>query len=145
MAVASSEYVMAAWLRWRRSTVPSLAAVLGCRVEALARFRRDCRGVLGAPGGLVLGGDTSEGVGPVEVQRVALCLVRGAALVELASAVPLHPDLRSTALVLSLEAVLDHALAPDPGPRVVVAEALLVSRAVSELWLRSGLRRCLWW
>ena len=101
--------------------------------------------VLGAPVGLVLGGDALDGVGAVKLQGVALWLIRGAsALVELILAVPLHPDLHPTVWARVLEAELNRALTPDPVARVVVAEKLLDFRAFLELWARFGLGRSLW-
>ena len=70
--------------------------------------------------------------------------VGAAALVELLLAVSLHPDLHPTVWARVLEAVLDRAPTPDPVARVVVAERLLDSRALLELWVGFGLRRCLW-
>ena len=114
--------------------------------EALAPLRGEFPGVVGVPVGLVLGHDESDGVGAVELQGVALWLVRGAAaLVELFLAVPLHPDLHSTAWARVLEAVLDLALTPDPVACVAVAERLLDFRAFLELWVCFGQGRCLWW
>ena len=112
--------------------------------EALAPLRGEFPGVLGALPGLVLGGVASEGVGAVELQGVALWLVRGAAaLVELLLAVPLHPDLHFTVWARVLEAVLDRALTPDPVTRPVVAERLLDARAFLEFRVGFGLGRCL--
>ena len=82
---------------------------------------------------LVLGGEASHGVGAVELQGVALWFVRVAALVKLSLAVPGHPDLYPTILALALEAVLDHALAPDPVAPVFVEEGFLDFRALLEL------------
>ena len=83
-------------------------------------------------------------VGAVELQGVALWLVRGAALVKLSVAVPGHPDLHPTIWARAMEAVLYCALAPDQVPHVVVAEGLLNSRALLELSVCFGLGRCLW-
>ena len=54
-----------------------------------------------------------------------------AALVELLLAIPGHPNLQPTVWARILEAVLDRALPPDPVARVVVAEGLLDSPALS--------------
>ena len=68
-------------------------------------------------------------MGAVELQGFALCLVRGAGLVKLGFAVPLHPEFHPTVWALPFEVVLDRALAPDPVAHVVVAVWLLDSRA----------------
>ena len=77
--------------------------------------RGDFRGVLGVPVGLVVGCDTSDGVGAVEIQGAALWFVRSAALVELSLAVPHRPHSHFTVWVRALGAVLDCALAPEVG------------------------------
>ena len=94
---------------------------------------------------LVLRSDAADGVGAVELQGVALCLVRGAGLVEVRLAVPLHPDVHPAAWAPALEAVLDHPFEPHPVARVVVAEGLLDRRAVLEFLVGVGLWRCWWW
>ena len=103
--------------------------------EALAPLRGDFPSVLGAPVGLVQGGDASDGVVALELQGVT-------ALVQLPLGVPGHPDLHPTVWARFLEALLDRALAPDPVARVVVAEGLLDSRALLKLRVCFGLGRC---
>ena len=104
--------------------------------EALAGFQGDFPSVLGASVGLFVGGEAPDGVASLELQAVALWLVRGAAaLIELPLAVPCQPYMHPTVWARVLEAVLDSALAPDPVPRVVVAEGLLDSRAPLKLWV----------
>ena len=95
--------------------------------------------------GLVLGGDPSNGVGALELQDVALCLVRGTGLVEFGLAVPLHPDLHPAIWAPALEVVSDYDLAPDPVARLVIAVGLLDSRSPLEFWVCVGLWRCRWW
>ena len=111
----------------------------------LAPVRGEFPGVLGVPVGLVVGADAPDGVGAVELQGVALGLVWGAAaLVELLLAVPGYPDWHPTVRAQVLEAVLDRSLAPDAVARVVVAEGLLNSRTLLELWVCFGVGWCLW-
>ena len=107
--------------------------------EALAPFRGDFAGVLGAPVGLVLKSDALDRLGDVKLKGVALRRVRGAAaLVELPLALPGYPDLHRTVRARVVEAVLNRALAPSPVALVVVAKGLLDYRAffgiVGTLW-----------
>ena len=113
--------------------------------KALVPFRGDFPGILGALVGLVRGVGALNELSAADLQGVALCLVRGAGLVELGLAVPLHTNLHPPVWAFALEAVLDRALTPDPVDRVAVLEGLLDSCAWSELRVCFGLWRCLWW
>ena len=105
--------------------------------EVLAPYRGQLPGVLGALVNLVFREDTSDGVGAVGLQGVALWIVRGAAsLVQLLMAVPLHLILHPTLWAWVREAVLDCALTPEPSACVVVDERFLDSRGFLELWVR---------
>ena len=113
--------------------------------EALAPLWGEFPGLLGAPVGLVLGGDAPDGWALLSSKVWPSGFVRGAsALVELLLAVPGHPDLYPLVWARVLEAVLDRALTPDPVAPVVVAARLLDLRAFLELWVCFGLGRCVW-